>query len=63
VPIYEYRCRRCELRTEHLRALADRDRAVPCPSCTHPAERVPSLSSFKLAGGGWFADGYTKRPT
>ena len=61
MPIYEYRCGECWLTTEHLRSLADRDRAVRCPSCDEPAKRTISRTSFALKGGGWYADGYQKK--
>jgi len=61
VPLYEYKCGVCQLTTEHLRALADRDREVNCPICHQPTKRTISRTHFSLKGGGWFADGYQKK--
>jgi putative FmdB family regulatory protein len=33
MPIYEYRCRKCDQRFELMRRLAARDDAAPCPHC------------------------------
>ena len=30
-----------------------------CPDCSGPVNKIISSSSFHLAGGGWFADGYS----
>ena len=33
MPIYEYRCKKCDNRFELMRRLAARDDAAPCPNC------------------------------
>ena len=42
MPIYEYRCKKCEERFELMRRLADRDKKKACPACKSRAtERIP----------------------
>jgi putative FmdB family regulatory protein len=40
MPIYEYRCDRCDERWELRRSVADRDAHSACPRCRRRAERV-----------------------
>ena len=30
-----------------------------CPKCNKKAKKIMSACTFKLAGGGWYADGYS----
>ena len=37
--------------------------AIDCPECEKETmKRKIGLSSFQLKGGGWYKDGYTKKP-
>jgi len=59
MPIYEYRCKKCD----HLEEiLQNRNDPAPakCPECNarKSMSREMSLTSFQLKGGGWYADGY-----
>ena len=49
MPLYEYRCERCEEKFEELRSLSNTE-PVLCPSCGAPAEKL--FSSFSMGGGG-----------
>ena len=59
MPIYEYRCERCEREFEELVRLSTRDDEVPCPECgAHEARRRLSVvagfrggASRNTAGG------------
>jgi len=62
MPIYEYKCPKCEVVQEKLQKISD-----PPPECEgedqaahDPVEmkKIISVSSFSLKGGGWAADGY-----
>lgn len=54
MPIYEYQCRSCGTKSDHLMRLSDPD-PTECPACETPAlTRVVSAPSFRLAGGGWY---------
>jgi putative FmdB family regulatory protein len=57
MPIYEYICAPCELEFEELAGL--NELPPKCPLCTQEVERKISLTSFRLKGGGWYADAYT----
>ena len=61
MPIYEYRCKKCEERFELVRRLADRDKRKACPACgsrattrilLQPFATVKSSSSDMDMGGG-----------
>ncbi|GAB4223123.1 MAG: hypothetical protein Kow0062_22520 [Acidobacteriota bacterium] len=59
MPIYEYRCSECGHEFEKIQKISDR--AVrTCPVCKGRVERLISVSSFTLKGGGWYAEGYTR---
>lgn len=67
MPIYEYRCQKCQFEFDKLVSLRDPNpkcpREVPAPKggtelCQGPTEKKVSRGSFVLKGGGWFKDGY-----
>ena len=49
MPLYEYRCERCDEQFEELRSASDEDE-VRCPSCEQPAKKL--LSAFAVGGSG-----------
>ncbi len=62
MPIYEYGCPDCEHRFERMQSITAK--AVrTCPACgKRKVARLISSTSFILKGGGWYADGYDKKP-
>ena len=46
MPIYEYRCKKCEQRFELLRRLADRDKRPKCGDCGSRATARILLQPF-----------------
>ena len=61
MPIYEYRCSRCEHEFEVWQKMSDPPVKV-CPKChAHKVEKLVSLSSFQLKGSGWYATDYGRR--
>ena len=58
MPVYEYECPACEKVFEVQQRMAD-DPISQCPECDGPVKKIMSMSSFKLKGGGWYADGYS----
>lgn len=58
MPIYEYKCEKCELETEHLQNIDDD--APRCEICGRVLKKIVSLSTFFLKGTGWSEDGYAK---
>jgi len=58
MPIYEYACRACGHEFELMQKINEAP-ISSCPECNHlQVEKLVSMSSFKLKGGGWYADGY-----
>jgi putative FmdB family regulatory protein len=57
MPIYEYICSLCNHEFEELVGL--NELPPSCPLCAQEVERKISLTSFRLKGGGWYADAYT----
>ena len=61
MPIYEYQCRSCGYEFEEVQKFSDPS-LDDCPSCgVNSAERIVSISSFHLKGGGWYKDGYSTK--
>ena len=58
MPIYEYECRSCQKITEVKQSLSDPPLST-CEICGGEVSKIISQSSFRLKGGGWFADGYS----
>ena len=61
MPIYEYQCGACGHQFEEWQQISDPpvDR---CPECNkRKVERLMSVTSFQLKGGGWYADGYASK--
>ena len=45
-----------------MRSVEDRDKSVACDRCMVSSERIIDLAAFQLRGGGWYKDGYSKKP-
>lgn len=61
MPLFEYKCSECESIVEVLEMTGDRP-LEDCEECgsIFSMEKIISLSSFSLKGGGWYKDGYSK---
>ena len=62
MPIYEYRCEKCDTQFERLLSHRERDAPQPCSNekCGgQHAKKMISQTSFALKGGGWASDGYS----
>ena len=57
MPIYEYRCTRCDRKTEVIQKFSDPP-LTTCTECSGRLEKLVSRTSFQLKGGGWFGSGY-----
>ena len=64
MPMYEYECEACGAREDHGRRVAERDDPALCGACGSQSHRIKVNrgTSFALKGGGWYADGYAKKP-
>ena len=60
MPIYEYKCRKCEAVSERIQGVNDK-LLSKCPSCGGKVERLMSSGAFHLKGGGWYATDYAKK--
>ena len=57
MPIYKYECQHCSTALTKLQKISDGIPEAHC--CNNPSlQRVLGESSFALAGGGWYKDGY-----
>jgi putative FmdB family regulatory protein len=67
MPFYLYACGQCGGEKQLMRKVVDRDAPVECKACAdigapfEPMNRRIAAPSFTLKGGGWYADGYTKK--
>lgn len=60
MPIYEYRCMKCNSEFEAMQRFSDAPLST-CPSCGGKAKRLISRSSFQLKGSGWYLTDYAKK--
>ena len=58
MPVYEYKCKKCDKILEVIKSIND-DSPEICTKCGGDTEKLISLSTFQLKGGGWFRDGYS----
>jgi putative FmdB family regulatory protein len=56
MPFYEFQCPEGTI-TESLVPMGTE--SIKCPKCNKQAKKIMSCCTFKLAGGGWYADGYS----
>jgi putative FmdB family regulatory protein len=60
MPIYEFKCDVCGKVTERI-SKVDYD-MISCPDCDFGmARRIISKTSFRLNGGGWAKDNYSRK--
>lgn len=57
MPIYEYRCRKCESVVERIQGVGEKPLSK-CPSCGGKLERLMSPGAFVLKGSGFYATDY-----
>lgn len=60
MPIYEYKCQKCEKEFEEFQGITDPPLSS-CPFCHGPVVKLLSLSSFHLKGSGWYVTDYGGR--
>jgi putative FmdB family regulatory protein len=58
MPMYEFKCQEGTV-TEKFVKMGTKE--IKCPKCHGKAKKIISSCTFKLKGGGWYADGYTKK--
>jgi len=57
MPIYEYKCEKCNNEFELFRNISD-EGTPPCKFCDGPVRKLISQSSFHLKGTGWYVTDY-----
>jgi putative FmdB family regulatory protein len=57
MPIYEYRCLKCERQFELVRKFSDAPLSI-CPECGGELKKLISPTSFVLKGSGWYVTDY-----
>lgn len=57
MPIYEYKCGKCNKKFEVFQGVADKEVGA-CKFCGGPVNKLISLSSFHLKGSGWYVTDY-----
>jgi putative FmdB family regulatory protein len=63
MPIYEYKCTKCQKEFEVFQNITD-DNIPPCKFCQGAAKKMISRSSFHLKGSGWYVTDYGgKKPS
>lgn len=60
MPIYEYKCKKCEGVFEILHGFNDKP-PKKCEECGGKLERMISLSAFHLKGSGWYETDYGRK--
>ena len=54
MPIYAYRCERCDHELDALQKISDAP-LTDCPACGEPAlKKQITAAAFRLKGGGWY---------
>ena len=48
--IYEYQCPKCGFIFEEYHKISSKNQTTKCPKCKQKAEKIISLSSFKING-------------
>jgi putative FmdB family regulatory protein len=59
LPIYEYKCEKCDHELEVIQKFSDEPVTV-CPECNGKMSKKMSLSAFHLKGSGWYTTDYKK---
>ena len=59
MPLYEYRCSKCDKTFEVIRKFSDAP-LTEHPDCGGHVERLLSAPAFQLKGTGWYATDYAK---
>ncbi|HHO75874.1 MAG TPA: zinc ribbon domain-containing protein [Deltaproteobacteria bacterium] len=60
MPIYEYKCLKCNHEFEAMQKFSESAISM-CPNCSGPVKKLISRSSFHLKGSGWYLTDYAKK--
>ena len=59
MPIYEYRCEKCDSHFEVIQKFSDKPLKF-CANCKGRLTKLISQTSFQLKGSGWYVTDYAK---
>ncbi len=62
MPIYEYKCKKCDKVFEVLQKI-NSEPLKKCIYCDGKVEKLISVSSFQFKGNGWYDTDYKKKDT
>ncbi|MBI4851679.1 MAG: transcriptional regulator [Acidobacteria bacterium] len=62
MPIYEYKCEKCNSIIEKIQKFSD-PLLTECEKCGGNLNKLLSQSSFALKGSGWYVTDYAKKTT
>ncbi len=57
MPLYEYRCQKCQHHLEIIQRINDRP-LLTCPDCGGPLVRLISSPAIQFKGSGWYITDY-----
>lgn len=57
MPLYEYQCRSCGVRSEVLQRMSD-DPLTECDQCGGQVQRLVSAPAVQFKGSGWYVTDY-----
>lgn len=60
MPIYEFRCKKCQNQIEVLQKLSDKP-PTRCQKCGGRLEKLISTSAIQFKGEGWYVTDYARK--
>ena len=61
MPLYEYKCLKCERHTDKIEAVSG-PHLKKCPHCGGKVESVITAPAIKFKGAGWYVNDYAAKP-
>jgi putative FmdB family regulatory protein len=58
MPIYEYKCPKCNSVIERIEKISEKIDEPLCDKCQSTMSKIISKSTFKLLGTGWYTTDY-----
>ena len=60
MPLYEYRCKKCQHTFEKIQKFSDPP-VKKCPECGGPVEQLLSAPAVQIKGSGWYVTDYARK--
>lgn len=60
MPIYEYRCKKCNNQIEVIQKMSDKP-PTRCKKCGGRLEKMISQTAFQFKGEGWYVTDYARK--